>query len=492
MDKFDQQIAQLRPVKGPARLDEKQFMNKLIQARRAQLARRMLMGIMGLAALAIIAGALRRNIISVLLLTFRYFSDLPSMLTEYSHAYTATVSWPSIISVLCLLVLGVALFRSRKDLTAIHSKRVYNYASAVAVLALVLGITGLMSSPSQAHAEQDVVKRTLNSRGHMEVQVSGANYELYGKSTASDTSIRNQAAIEVIRSFNISKAYPKYQSMGHDGIVAEVKAVNTKDDCIYYVERRLEPTLDKVVNADSGCIRSGNTILYLNQQLQPIDAPAWKVGQAMYFTYAYAKTASGANGSSTSVVILLDGTADQYIASSNSEKVVPKGQPGTGVDNCGINLQDLCPQTGSIDVFKNVVPGATNGESGSAVTSNSLQFKHDNTMTEFFAKIVADDDQSLQLVTDSGQQLVIHWTQNVISEFNTNGAHNYHISDGALQILPGDHLIINVSYKNGMDLQNLSLSNVFSLALALKPAQPDPLSGQTYSKVEAMKQIQKY
>jgi len=52
----------------------------------------------------------------------------------------------------------------------------------------------------------------------------------------------------------------KYQNMDYAGLMAEVKAVNTKDDCIYYVERRLEPALDKVVGADSCCIRGSNSL----------------------------------------------------------------------------------------------------------------------------------------------------------------------------------------------------------------------------------------
>lgn len=492
MDKFDQQIVMLKATKGLAKLDEKQFMNKLIEAQRAKLQRRILMGAMGLSALATIAGTLHRNMLNLLFLTLRYFGELPSTFTEYSHAYATTISWPSMISIVCLVVLSVLLVRSR-DLTVKHSKHAYQYASTLAALAVALGITGLAGSPTQAHANQAILERTLNQHGHLEVRVDGANYELYAKSSASDDSIRSQAFIENLRRFDISKAYSKYQNMDHGGLVAEVRAVNTKDDCIYYVERRLEPTLSTVVDADSGCIRGSNSLSYLDQQLQPLGTPKWKVGQAFYLTHAYTKgTSKDTNGSPVGIVILLAGKADQYVAANNNDKLVPKGEPGTGVESCGANQQDLCPQTASIDIFTNAKGKVARGEIGSSVADGSLQPQSGSTETEFFAKIVADDDQSLQLVTDSGKQLTIHWSQNVIAEFNGQGARNYQTAAGILQVSPGDHLIIRIAYVGNMDLQNLSLSDIYSISVALKPVQPDPLSGQTYSKDKAMQQIQKY
>ncbi len=493
MDKFDLQIAMLRPRKGPAQLEETQFMKKLVQAQRAKLMRRTLTGIMGLAALMIIVGALRRNILDVLILTIRYFGELPHIFTEYSHAYTATISWPSVISALCLIALGVLLVRSRKDLTGAHSRRTYQYAAAMAVLALGLGVTGLLGGSGQAHADQDILKRTLNARGHLEVQVDDAGYELYGKSGATDDSIRNQALIEGIRNFDISNAYPNYQDMAHDGIVAEIQSVNPKDGCIYYVERRLEPTLNKVIDADSGCIRSSDPIHYLNEDLQPTGAPKWKVGQAIYLSHAHAKgTSQNADNGYVEIAVLLDGRADRYVAPSNNEKLVPKGQPGTGTESCGIDNQDLCPQTSSIDVFTNATGTMASGENGSSVLDDSLQPQAGSTMTEFFAKITAVDSKSLQLVTDSGKKITINWSQNIIGEFNAQGAHNYQLADGPLQVLPGDHLFVRVAYKDGMNLGNLSLSDVYGMSLALKPSLPDPLSGQTYSKQQATQQIEKF
>jgi hypothetical protein len=486
MDKFDLQIAALKPTEGPARLDEKQFMKKLTQIRRSRLVRRALMGLMGIAVLAVVTGAVRRDILDVFSLTFRYFGDLPSMLTEYSQAYVATIAWPSVIAIAFLGVVGGLLIRSRNDLTAVRSRRTYHYAAAVAVLAVALGITGMLGTSTHAHAEQQSLKRTLNERGHLEVQVGGKDYELYAQSQASDKSINNQATIAAIRTFDISKAYPELQNMYRDGFVAEVRAVNTDDDCIFYVERRLEPALNKVVDANAACIHSGDPVAYLDPQLHATKAPQWKIGQTMYITGAKSKDASkGAFGGYTSVVVLLDGTADQYIARNNGEQLVPKGQPAGGVYSCGINNEETCPRGGSIDVFTNAEGQMADGEIGSSVPGNSLQPRPGSNRAFLFGKIIAMDDKALHAETPSGKKLVITWPHNIIEEFNAAGATTYKTTTGALHIQPGDYLMLHIHYQEGMSLEKLLLSDVSRIDLAIKTSLPDPLKGETYSKGKA-------
>lgn len=491
MDKFELRIAMLKPKHKPAKLNEKQFMKKLQQVQRARRVRRMLLALMLLAAGAVIAGALRRNMSEVVSLTFRYFGELPSMFGEFFRAYTATISWPSILSLALLIVVSFVLIRARKDITASHSRRTYQYAAMMGVLALAFGIAGIFGSSAQANAQQEALKRTLNARGHLEVRVGGSDYELYGKSQASDDSIRNQATIEQIRSFDISKAYPELKNMNRDGFVAEIRAVNTKDDCIFYAERRLEPALNQVMDSNSGCIRSTQPVYYISSELRPIKAPKWAVGQAAYFSYAQKKDVTDPHRGIVGVVILLDGKADQYVARSNSEKVVPKGQPGTGVQSCGIDLQDICPNTGMIDVFTNAEGRMASGEIGSSVPGDSLRPRPGTSLVGMFGKIVALDNRQLQLETTSGKKLAISWPRNYIQDFNTEGAANYPTTTGPLKIQLGDYLSVRFYYKDGMNLQELSISEVQYIGLAIKSILPDPLSNESYNKSKAS-QIEKY
>lgn len=491
MDKFDRQIAMLKPTTKPARLDERQFMKKLTRVHRARQIRRALLALMALAATAVIAGALRRNIFEVVTLTFRYFGDLPSMFKEFSQAYTATISWPSVASLVLLALVAAVLIRARKDITAVHSRRTYQYAAVMGVLALGLGVAGIFGSAAHAHAEQEALKRTLNARGHLEVRVDGNEYELYGKSRASDDSIRNQAAIERIRNFDISKAYPELKNLYRDGFVAEIRAVNTKDDCVFYVERRLEPALNQVTDANSGCLRHDITTYYLSPKLQPTKEPRWKVGQAAYFTYAQKKAFTQPHLGSVGVVILLDGKADDYVAQNNSQKLVPKGQPGTGVHACGVEMEETCPDGGMIDVFINDEGRLATGDIGSAVTSDTLHPQAATNIAFLCGKITALDDRHVALETPSGKKVAIAWPRNYIQDFNTHGAINYPTATGPLVVQPGDHLEVRLYYKTGMDLQKLSVSDIQYIGLAIKTTLPDPLSNETYDKAKAG-QVEKY
>lgn len=491
MGKFDLQIAMLKPTKGPARLDETQFMKKLNQVKRARHMQRLVLVLMAMAGLAIIAGALRRDILDVLSLTLNYFNELPSMSKTYTDAYLATISWPSVVSLALLAGLGTGLVRLRKNM-AVYGRRTYQYAMVVGILALGLGVIGLLGSSAHATAQQETLKRQLNQRGHLEVQVSGKDYELYGQSQATDDSVRYQAFIEELRTFDISKAYPELENMSRDGFVAEIRAVNTKDDCIFYVERRLEPALNQVLDANSGCIRSDMPVKYLSSQLKPTKAPKWEVGQALYLTNALKKgVPANSPASFASIAVILEGKADQYIARTNSEKLVPKGQPGTGVQSCGIDRQDVCPNAGSIDVFTNAKGQLASGEIGSSVPGDSLHPQAGSEMVNIFGKVTGMDDRSLQLQTLSGKKVAINWPKNYIQEFNTHGANNYPTTTGSLQVQTGDHLEIIFYYKDGMDLQKLSISDVVRINLAIKTTMPDSLQNEPYSKGKAG-QIEKY
>jgi hypothetical protein len=457
MDKFDLQIAMLRPTKGPATK-----------------ARRLLMTLMALATLVIVVGALRRDLLGVLGLTFRYLGEIPSMFTEYSQAYTATISWPSVIAICLLAALGILLARSRKDITGAHSKRTFRYAGVIAVLALVLGFTGLAGSSTHAHAQQQLLRRTLNERGHLEVQVDGKDYELNGSSQASDASIRNQALIQEIRGFNITTAYPELENMNTQGFVVQVRAVNKSDDCVFYVERRLEPALNKVIDANSGCIRHPDHSYYLNQDLKPISAPDWQKGQTMYMIYAHFKDPSKDPYAVASVIFLLDGNADDYVAVSNSEKLVPKGQSGE-TERCGIHMQEICPKVGFTDVFTNPKQRRPAGKKGDA-----QQADDGTSLVQFFGTITHIDDQQLQLDTPSGSHLTITWPENYIAKFNASEAAGS--STQPLHITEGDHLVLMVYYKDGADATHFSTSDVAIIGLAIKSLLPDPLSNQPYVK----------
>jgi hypothetical protein len=491
MDKFDQQIAMLQPTAKPARLDERQFMKKLETARRAQQLRRALLAVIVLAAVLVAAGALRRNLFEIVSLTVRYLGDLPHMFGEYTGAYTASVSWPGVGALLLLAGLGTLLIRSRGQLPAVPARRTLRMITGVAVLALALGIAGLFGSPAHADAQAEALKRKLNERGHLEVQVDGNDYELYRKSSASDDSIRNQALIANIRAFDIAKAYPELKEMRSDGFISEIRAVNTDDDCIYYVERRLEPALNKVLDANSGCVRNDDPIFYLDKNLKPIKAPNWKKGQAAYMSSAKRteKNSYGVNPF-VGIIVLLDGKADDYVARSNSEKLVPKGQPGTGTNKCGIDLADTCPEAGSVDVYMNAVSYIASSDS-SAITDDTLAPRDGTEMVEVFGKITALNDNRVQIITSSGREVGINWYRNVIEEFNTQSGPNYKTTEGPLRVEAGDSISIRFYYKDGMDTKGLALSDVTFINVAIKTTLPDPLQDEKYSKEKASL-IEKY
>jgi hypothetical protein len=485
MDRFDLQIAKLKPTHKTAQLNKRQFMKKLQAARHARRLQRLIMGLMGLALTLVVAGALRRDILDMVSLTVRYAGELPSMFSAYASAYAATISWPSVAALALLALLGITLVRIRQNLGA-YSKRAYIMAMICSVLALGLGATGLLSSSAQAAARQEALKRSLNERGHLEVQVSGKDYELYGQSQATDDSIRHQAFIEELRAFDISKAYPEFTNMNRDGFVVEVRAVNTKDDCIFYVERRLEPVLNKVVDANSGCIASNLPVHYLSPQLKPAKAPKWKTGQALYLTNALRKGApTNSPAGHLGIAVILEGKADYYVAGSNSQKLVPKGQPGTGVQSCGIDLQDTCPQVGLIDVFTNAEGRLASGEIGSSVPGDSLRPRPDSQPANLFGKITAMDDRKLEMQLLSGQKLAVSWPGNVIETFNARGAKNYPTTSGTLRIQPGDHLQVHIYYTHGIDLEKLSIADVSRIDLAIKTTLPDALKDEAYSKDKA-------
>jgi hypothetical protein len=492
MDKFDLQIAMLKPTqKGPAQLDTTQFMKQLDKAKRTRNARRLTWTLMALAAFMVIGGSLSRDIIDIVSLTIRYFNELPSMLSAYANAYLAAISWPGVISAALLIGLTIALLRRRAN-PITYSKRTYQYITVVGAMALVFGVAGLLASPAHATAQQEALKRQLNERGHLEVQVAGRGYELNGRSQASDSSIRAQALIEELRTFDISKAYPDLSNMNRDGFVVEIRAINQKDDCIYYVERRLEPALNSVMDANSGCINSNLPVRYLSSQLRPVDAPQWKMGQALYLSSARKKDSPvNSVAGHVGIAVVLEGKADQYIARSNSEKLVPKGQPGTGVQSCGIEREDVCPDVGLIDVFTNDEGRMASGEIGSSVPGDSLRPQPGASMVNVFGKIIAMDDRALQLQTVSGKRVTIAWPRNYIQDFNKQGATNYPTPTGPLVIQAGDHLDIMFYYKEGMDLQKLAISDVARINLAIKTTMPDALEDEPYSKEKAA-WIEKY
>lgn len=488
MDKFDVQITLLKPPKGPAKLDEKQFMKKLNKARRTQQTRRLLLALTGVAAVLIITGALRRNIIDLIDLTLRYFTELPSLFSEYSSAYAATISWPSVVSIMLLTALGGLLFSARKDITAIRSHRTYRYAAAISVLAIGLALTGLLSSPNHANAQQDALKRGLNERGHLEVQVNGKSYELNAQSSASEASIRNQAFIEEVRNLDISKIYPDLKDMNISGFVIEVREVKP-DGCIMYAERRLDPTLNSVVDADTGCISDfqplahlKQELYYLNQNLQPIPAPTWEVGQALYLTSA----TNTKTGYFAPIVVTLQGKADSYVAASRTEKVIPKGQPSTGIYKCGINRKDTCPHTGVVSVFFNTRADETIGNTRNAIVDRSFEPRREmGKETNFFGKIIAMDDQALQLETLNGQKIRVAWTRNIIEEFNRTSARHHPTNTGPLVIRPGDNLILRILYPRtgDLNLEQLTVKNdVTFIGLATQLDAPDPLKNDPYPK----------
>lgn len=488
MDRFDQQIAKQKPTYSPVTLNEREFMKKLLVARRVHRTRRILLALMVLASIATLAGALRRNIFEILVLTFRYVTDLPFIGKELAGAFSSAVSWPGIIALLLVIALSAVLLRSRKEMNPVRGHRTYAYAAAVAVLALACGVLGALSSSAHANAQTEALKRKLNERGHLEVEVDSNSYELYGKSQASDDSIRGQATIETLRNFNITKAYPELKEMRNDGFVTEVRSIDKKDDCVYYVERRLEPTLSAVVDANSGCIRSDMTAYYLNENLQPIKTPTWQKGQVIYLTSARRGHGTATN---VSVFILLSGKADNYVAKNNGEKIVPKGKPSTGAHNCGVRLQDTCPDVGYIDVFTNAEGKMASGEIGSSVPGNSLKPRPGAEMIEVFGKITSMDDRVVTLVTSSGTKFVISWPKNIIEQFNTEGATHHQMTNGPLRIEAGDYLVVRPYYKEGMNVQQLSLSDISFIGVAIKSAMPDPLANESYSKQKAV-QLEKY
>lgn len=484
MDKFDKRIAMQKPAYSPATLDERQFMKKLQTVRQTRRIRRALTIATALAVMLVTAGALRRDIFALAPLTFRYAGDIPALFGAYTRAYLAAISWPGILSIAGLVGVGATLVQSRRNLAAIRTP-IYRIAPFIAAFALLFSVAGVFSSPSQAHAEQEALRRQLNARGHLEVQVAGKDYELNGSSKASDASIRNQATIQEIRGFDISKAYPQLENMDLQGYVTEVRNVNQNDDCIFYVERRLEPALNKVIDANTGCIRSGGNTYYLTQDFKPTSAPTWHKGQAMYMAYAHVKDAPG---KFAMVVFLLPGNANDYVAIHNSEKLVPKGQTGE-TERCGIHMEETCPKTGLLDVFTNAQGHMASGEIGSSVPGDSLKIPAGASMVQLFGTIVHMDNQLLQLETPSGAHITITWPKNYIEEFNATGAGHYPTASGSLQIAEGDHLFVLAYYKDGMSKTQFSISDVQSINLAIKSFLPDPLSGESYTKGKG---IQKY
>lgn len=495
MDRFDKQIARLK-LKSTSkfesvRLDEGKFMEKLVMVRRARRMRRVQLALLALAAVALTAGAVRRNIIDVLTLTVRYFADLPSMLTEFLNAYVATVSWPSLLSFALVLTVGIMLIRSRRSALSAANPSVYQVATAAAALALVLGFAGLFGGTGQAAAQQEILRRTLNERGHLEVSVSGKDYELYGQSDASDESIRNQAFIEEVRQLDISKIYPELSGMQKDGFVAEVRAVNKQDDCVFYVERRLEPALNQKIDANSTCISSDETVYYIDHNLKPAKTPRWKKGQAIYVTYANGPMRNGPPGGMPTVVVLLKGKADSYVPDASSRKLVPKGHSDSNGVSCGIDLKETCPHTSTIDIFTNANGDPELGKVGSSVWGDSLRPRAGSEKQELFGKLVSMDDKFLRLQTVSGRSVIIAWPRNYIEAFNQHGALNYNTATGKLHVEIGDSLRVRIHYKDGMDLEKLSISDVEYIAVATKAEQHDPLSGKPYPSVKSAP-IEKY
>jgi len=487
MDKFDIQISQLKPASRPLHLDRGQFIETIKQAQRARQMRRVLRALLALGIITVVATAMRRNIFELIGLTFRYFGELPSMLSQFIKAYQSTVTWSSLAALLLVILAGILLMRSRKDVTGSQSQRTYRYAALMGVLALGFGLVGLLSAPHHA-AALDELKRGLNARGHLEVHVNDKDYELYAKSNATDNSIRSQAAIETLRTFDISAIYPELKNLSHEGFVVEVRAVNTKDDCIFYVERRLEPALNTVQDANSGCIRSNTDYktYYVSSQLKATKAPKWKVGQAFYLSFA--SNVNGDVAAGGNIVFLLDGKADQYIARNNSQKIVPKGQPSQTHD-CGIDFADVCPDTGGIDIFTNAQGHMATGEIGSSIPGDSFKPRQGSHMARMFGTLIAMDDHMLQLRTDAGQQLTIKWPRNIIEQFNTERASRFTMSDGPLKVQVGDHLNIDIFYARGMDLNKLSIGDVQYIGLALKSFLPDPRNGdQPYNKEKAIRE----
>lgn len=490
MDKFDHQIAMLKPALKPAKLDERQFMLKLTAVKRMQRQRRASTLLLALTAASILLGMFIRDIMEVVTLTLRYITDLPALFTAFSRAYIATISWPSVIAILLSIAIITVLFRRRKALPTLHDRKIFNYAPLVGAIALVFSFIGLFGGSNHALAQQEALRRSLNERGHLEVRVNNKDFELYSKSEASDASIRNQATIEQLRSFDVSKAYPDLKNLNRDGFVTEIREIRSKDDCVFYVERRLEPALNKVMDANSGCINDARQpIYYLSAALKPIGAPKWKVGQAAYFSNA--KKQDGGPRDIVGVVILLDGKADDYVARQTSEKIVPEGQQGAGTQSCGIDFQDVCPEVGGIDVLMNDDHHLT-GEIGSAVTSDLLRPRAGTQIAPLFGKITALNSSQLQLELINGKRLTVTWPRNYIADFNAAGAKYYRMTDGPLKIGTGDYLTIEAYYKDGMDLQQLSISDIRRIVLALKTTSPDPLSGETYDKAKAMEKTEKY
>jgi hypothetical protein len=484
MDNFDKQITLLKPTTFPAQLDERQFMKNLTEAKRVMRMRRLFMLTIGVAALAVIIGAFRRDILELITLTIRYFGELPSLLSEYAVAYGASISWPGMLATGLIATLAVVLMQARGDITASHSRRTYRYATALSVLALTLGVAGLFMSSGHASAQQDALKRRLNERGHLEVQVDGADYELNSKGAASDDSIRKQALIERLHTLDISKVYPDLKNARSSGIVAEARAINTEDDCIFYVERRLEPVLNKMTDGNSSCIRSEDQTRYLTADLQPSKAPKWMRGQTFYITSASKQNARNPTDGFVSIIVLLDGKADSYIAQVNNQKLVPKGQPGTGSQLCGINNEDQCPQIGSVDLFINREGGSASNErsESSAIVGTSYRPQTEGSEILFFGKITALTDKQLSVQTSSSRKLVINWPENVIEKFNQTNARNYETTSGPLQVAVGDSLQLFVAYNEGMDTEQLQLSDVYRMDVALKTTLPNPLEAKAYVK----------
>lgn len=472
MQKFDELIHAARPtVKNSPKLEVKKFNARLAAAKRLRLLKRGTIALLVAALGVTLAIMVQRGILDLIPLTLRYAKDVPALIRQYAGAYGSVIPWPSLIaSVVSGAFYWKLVHLPGKKLNANLVRKLYYGGGMLAVLAIALSVFGLQAGNQHAYAEQQNLRRALNQRGHLEVQVDGVTYEANAKTTASDQLIRNQAFIESLRHYDITKIYPDLRNYEGGGFVAEIRSVNPKDGCVFYVERRLEPALGSAIDANAGCLPVYEK-RYLNEAMQPVKNPKLKPKQAFYMDWAPYKDNPDKN---VIIIVLLSQKADDYIPQSIDQKVIKEGNLPTGSHACGLDDKNTCPDTPYIDVYSDSC-----GECGSAVVGGGTAQSTNpySKSIELFGKIKTMSANSLVIETPWKEGWTIKWPYNVIEAFNNNGAKNYDIGGSQLRVEIGDSLVIRLNADQPPQSNTIDLQRILSINLALEPIGANPLNG---------------
>ncbi len=472
MKKFDELIQAARPApKQTSQLNVQKFNAKLAMARRIRLLKYATAVILLVALLLTGVSMVQKGFLELVPLTLRYIKEVPALFGQYVSAYGSVIPWPSLAA---SAVIGAFYWRlvhvQSQKLNARLLRRLYIGGGILATMAIALALFGLQTGNQHAYAEQQKLRRALNQRGHIEVQVDGVTFEANAHTTASDQLIRNQAFMETLRHYDIAKVYPDLMDLSSGGILAEVRSFNPKDDCTFYVERRFEPAIGEVIDANSGCLPQYEK-RYLNESMRPIKPPDLKPNQTFYMSWASYKDNPN---KSIMIIVLLSQKADDYLPHSIDQKVVKEGDSPTGSHSCGFKSQNTCPDTPYVDVYSDRC-----GECGSAVVGNGTAptTAPRSEFLELFGQIKSISADRLVIETPWKEEWTITWPYNVIEAFNQNGAKNYDIGGSPLHIEVVDSLVILASANLSATDRTLELQWVQSINLALEPIGANPLNG---------------